>query len=475
MNEPYTLSVIIPVYNEFFTLPEIVRRVDAVDIPKEIIIVDDCSTDGTKNLYAEIESLVSKIIYFEKNKGKGAAIREGLRHATGDYVIIQDADLEYDPEEYHQLMQPLLAGKADVVYGSRFLGGRPHRVLYFWHSVANRFLTLLSNMFTDLTLTDMETCYKMFRTSVVKQVEIEEDRFGFEPEITGKLAHMGARFYEMGISYSGRSYEEGKKIGLKDAFRALWCILKYSRGRHRNIEYETLLRLQSFDRYGDWIFEKIESQLGNRVLEVGSGLGSLSKRLTNKPLLILSDSNEEYENTLKKRFANRGNVVVLKYDVEGFSPEIADMRPDTILCLNVLEHIQDDTRVLSNFHKMLDIDGRLLLLVPASKFIFSDIDRNIGHFRRYGVQELKAKLVSAGFHVDQMIFFNRVGWLGWFFAGKVFRAKRIWKSHIRVHEWILPICRLIDRLVPASFGLSLIAVARKKGENGMQRNGANLS
>lgn len=228
MSEQWKLSVIIPVYNEVLTLPEIVRAVRSIEMPKEIIIVDDCSTDGTRDLYPQLESQVDKLVLFDKNRGKGAAIREGLRHVTGDYVVIQDADLEYSPEEYPNLLKPLLEDKADVVYGSRFLGGQPHRVLYFWHSVANHYLTLLSNMFTNLNLTDMETCYKMFRTSVIKQIEIKENRFGLEPEITAKLARMRVRFYEVGISYYGRTYEEGKKIGLKDAFRAVWCILKYS-------------------------------------------------------------------------------------------------------------------------------------------------------------------------------------------------------------------------------------------------------
>jgi glycosyltransferase involved in cell wall biosynthesis len=228
MTGQWKLSVIIPVYNEVLTLAEIVRAVRSVDVPKEIIIVDDCSTDGTRDLYPQLEPLMDKVVLFDKNRGKGAAIREGLRHVTGDYVVIQDADLEYSPDEYHNLLKPLLEDKADVVYGSRFLGGQPHRVLYFWHSVANHYLTLLSNMFTNLNLTDMETCYKIFRTSVIKQVELKENRFGIEPEITAKLARMRVRFYEIGISYYGRTYEEGKKIGLKDAFRAVWCILKYS-------------------------------------------------------------------------------------------------------------------------------------------------------------------------------------------------------------------------------------------------------
>ena len=223
-----SLSVVIPVYNEVGTVREAVNRVRAVDIVEEIIIVDDYSTDGTRDLYTEIQPLVKKIILLPENQGKGNAIREGLTHVTGEFVVIQDADLEYNPQEYINLIQPLLDGKADVVYGSRFLSAGPHRVLYYWHSVANYWLTTLSNIFTNINLTDMETCYKMFRTSVIKQIQIEEKRFGLEPEITAKLARLGARFYEIGISYDGRTYEEGKKIGLKDAFRAFWCILKYS-------------------------------------------------------------------------------------------------------------------------------------------------------------------------------------------------------------------------------------------------------
>jgi glycosyltransferase involved in cell wall biosynthesis len=225
------LSVIIPVYNERDTIRDLLQRVAAVPVAKELIIVDDCSNDGTADVLSQLagagEYPNAAFFRHEVNRGKGAAIRTGIAQVRGDMVVIQDADLEYDPDEYPKLIKPILDGRADAVFGSRFVGGEEHRVLYFWHSVGNRFLTLLSNMFTNLNLTDMETCYKVFRTELIKGIALEQDRFGFEPEITAKLARTGCRIYEVGISYSGRTYAEGKKIGWKDGVQAIWCIVKY--------------------------------------------------------------------------------------------------------------------------------------------------------------------------------------------------------------------------------------------------------
>lgn len=227
------LSVIVPCYNEERTISTLVDLVLQSPVVAEVVVVDDGSSDGSQVALAAITDPRVKVIVHERNYGKGAALRTGFAHATAEYVIVQDADLEYDPAEYPLLLEPLLDDRADVVYGSRFLSGRPHRVLYFWHSMGNRFLTLLSNMFTDLNLTDMETCYKCFKREVIQSIDIEENRFGFEPEITAKLARKKLRIFEVGISYSGRTYDEGKKISWKDGIRAVYCIVKYSHlGRH---------------------------------------------------------------------------------------------------------------------------------------------------------------------------------------------------------------------------------------------------
>jgi glycosyltransferase involved in cell wall biosynthesis len=221
---------VIPCYNEIHTLEALIEAVEVSPVrEKEIILVDDASTDGTRELIrTKIESRVARVIYHEKNCGKGAALRTGFAAATGDIVLIQDADLEYDPRDYPKLLAPIVEGRADVVFGSRFSGGESHRVFYFWHSVVNKGLTLLSNMMTDLNLTDMEVCYKVFRRDILQQFTIEEDRFGFEPEVTAKVARLKCRIYEVGISYAGRTYADGKKIGFRDGLWAIWCIIKYN-------------------------------------------------------------------------------------------------------------------------------------------------------------------------------------------------------------------------------------------------------
>jgi glycosyltransferase involved in cell wall biosynthesis len=457
------LSVVIPVYNEVHTLREIINRVRAVDIPKEIIVVDDFSTDGTREIYPQLTPLVDQIVLHEVNKGKGAAIRTGIQHVTGDVVVIQDADLEYDPEEYHLLLKPILDNKADAVYGSRFLGGHAHRVLYFWHMIGNKFLTLLSNMFTNLNLTDMETCYKMVRAGILKQIPIEQDRFGFEPEITAKLARMNIRIYEVGISYDGRSYAEGKKIGWRDGLKAIWCIVKYSRGRYRDVGKETLKHLESFDAYAEWIYAKIQPYLGRRVMEAGSGVGNNVRHLSSNPHteLILTDYREDYVKMLREQYGTRANISVVRYDAtQPPTPELKESPPDTIVCLNVLEHIQEDKLALSNFFDLLPLGGNVVILVPAFQALFCGIDEDLEHCRRYTTEELRQKLAGAGFKVIESFYFNPVGGVGWFVAGKILRARRINPAHVAIHKLLMPVTFVLDKLhIP--FGLSAVCVGHK--------------
>ena len=473
-NAASLLSVVVPVYNEAHTIREILGRVARVPIPKAVIVVDDGSTDGTTQILRDLEASPQvltresgaipfgfEVVVHEKNRGKGAAIRTGLARVTGDMVIIQDADLEYDPSEYPKLIQPILDGKADVVYGSRFLG-YPRRVLFFWHTVGNNFLTLVSNMFSNLNLTDMESGYKVFRTEVVKSIRLRCDRFGFEPEITAKIARGGWRIYEVPISYAGRTYAEGKKINWKDGVGALWTIIRFNLlTEGADHAATTLQRVSQLSRYNAWLYEQISPFVGRRILEVGAGLGTMTRYLLDREQVVASDINPRYLDALRATLGSRHNVVVQQLDLNAPVPEwVAKCCLDTIMCLNVLEHIEDDEAVLRRLHDALSPHGRVLLIVPAMRMLYGTIDETIGHFRRYERDELSAKLRRAGFLVEEARYINLIGVPGWFLNGRLLRRKSVPGLQARLNDLLVPVLRL-ERHFRPSFGMSLLAVGRK--------------
>src|SRR5947207_6442365 len=389
------LSVIIPCYNERATVAELLRRVRAVAIDKEIIVIDDRSTDGSRDVVAALAQQWPEIrhILQPENQGKGAAIRRGIAEARGDIVLIQDADLEYDPDEYPKLIQPIVDGHADVVFGSRF-EGYPRRVMLYWHRLGNTFLTFLSNCTTNLDLTDMETCYKVFRREVIQSIKLRSNRFGIEPEITAKVAKRGYRIFEVPISYYGRDYWEGKKINWKDGFSALWTILKYGLLDDTASEpptYKTLRRLDSLNRYNRWIWDRVKPFVGQRVLEVGAGSGTMTRFLYCRELIVATDKETPYIDRLRNAFRRRPGMIEERLDLDRDDDlGLASHEFDTILCINVLEHTADDAAALRRAHQLLMPGGRIIIFVPAGKDLFGTLDRGLGHQRRYEKNELTA-------------------------------------------------------------------------------------
>jgi glycosyltransferase involved in cell wall biosynthesis len=471
---PFTLSVIVPVYNEAATINEVLRRVAAVPIPKEIIVVDDHSLDGTADIlrnHGVPSGLLSemslpapctlRVFFHDRNQGKGAAIRTGLAASSGDAVIIQDADLEYNPAEYPKLLEPLLNGEADVVYGSRFLG-YPRRVLFFWHTVGNHLLTLLSNMLTNLNLTDMETGYKLFRADILKSIPLRSDRFGFEPEVTAKVARLGLRIYEVPISYAGRTYAEGKKINWKDGISALWTIFRYNLvddiGSAGN---KTLARVARLSGYNAWLWEQVAPYIGKRVLEVGSGMGTMTRYFLGREFVLATEIDQQYLQRLQRTFASRPNVTVRSLDLNNpFPTWVPESRLDTVLCCNVLEHIEEDEAVLSRFAQSLPSGGRVVLILPALQSLYGEIDKAIHHYRRYERDEIVTKLERAGFTVETTKFFNLAGVPGWYLNSRILKRRSVPGMQARLNSLLVPLLRL-EKNFTLPWGMSLLAVGQK--------------
>jgi len=452
------LSVLVPLYNEEEFVVALLERVLAAPLPdgidREIIVVDDGSSDGSAEA---VEALAAghpciRLVRHSRNQGKGAAIRTAIDYARGDIAIIQDADLEYDPREYTHLIQPILDDKADVVFGSRFMvtGGR--RVLYYWHSVANHLLTTLCNIVSDLNLTDIETGYKVFRTSLLKTIPIRSDRFGIEPELTIKAARRQVRIYEIPISYNGRTYEEGKKIGFKDALQAVWVILRYSftRDIYKDSGPETLHALSGAPRFNRWMADAISPYVGRRVLEIGAGIGNLTRVLApRRACYFATDIDPEHLARLKSRFQHRPNLRVTHCDVANPADFLnLSGQVDTVVCLNVVEHIEDDRSALRNIHGALVAGGRAIILVPHDQRIFGTLDTALGHYRRYASEELRARMEEAGFRVERILAFNRISRPAWQISGRLLKRDALGYWQLRVFDRLVWVWRRIDHHLP---------------------------
>jgi mannose-1-phosphate guanylyltransferase/glycosyltransferase involved in cell wall biosynthesis len=460
------LSVIVPCYNERATVAELLRRVKDVPIEKEIIVVDDKSTDGSKDVVAALAQQWPEIrhIFQEVNQGKGAAIRRGIGEARGEIVIIQDADLEYDPEEYPKIIQPIVDGHADVVFGSRF-EGYPRRVMLYWHRLGNTFLTFLSNMTTNLDLTDMETCYKAFRREVIQSIKLNSNRFGIEPEITAKVAKRGYRIFEVPISYYGRDYWEGKKINWKDGFSAIWTILRYGLFNDDSSEprtYTTLRRRSRLKRYNRWIWDRMKPFVGQRVLEVGAGSGSMTRFLYGRELIVATDKETPYIDRLKNAFRRRPGIIVEHCDLDSDqSLDLSRYSFDTVTAINVLEHAADDEAALRRAHDLLVPGGRIIIYVPADKALYGSLDQGIGHLRRYDRNEIADKLQRAGFEVEHVSYQNRFARLAWRLNVALGR-RALPSGQSRLFDYLVPFFRTFEGENPSK-GLSLVAVGRKGG------------
>lgn len=468
------VSILVPAYNERAYLRRCVEQILKAPLEqnmrKEIIIVDDGSNDGTQDLVRELEKQYPDTIsafFQDKNQGKGAAIRRAISEMTGNYAIFQDADLEYDPSEYHILLKPILDGRADVVYGSRFVTKSMRRVFNYHHALGNKFLTHLSNVTTGLDLTDMETCYKAFRGDILKTIPIRSNRFGIEPEITAKIAKRDCLVYEVPISYFGRSYIEGKKIGWKDGVAAIYYILKFcliDDCYNERYGHAILHSLSSARRLNNWMVKTIQAFLGARILEVGSGIGSISRLLPHGERLTLSDLDPLYLRMLRQAFRNYREVDVVKLDLTedgDFNKDHLKAQYDTIVCLNVLEHIEDDIAALRRMSTLLSAGGRVIVLVPQYDWLMCNLDREAGHYRRYTKKRLASSFQEAGISIERIIDFNFWGLIGWSISARLLGRTKFGRIQLKVFDLLVPFMKQLEKICRLP-GLSIIAIGRKE-------------
>ena len=466
------LSVVMPVYNERYLVAESVRRVLAVrddTISRlDLVIVDDGSTDGTLDILRRLATEHADritLIELPRNAGKGAAVATGVARATGAVTVIHDADLEYNPADLPRLMVPFIREEADAVFGSRFLAADYRRVLYFRHSLGNRLLTFLSNLVTDLNLTDMETCYKAVRTELLRSIPLRSRDFRIEVELTIKLAKRGARLFEVPISYAGRTYLEGKKIDWRDGLKALgamahWWLVD---DLYRSDEYgsDILVSMAEVPRFNRWMSDVVRPFVGSRVLEVGAGLGNLSRLLLPRDRYTVSDIHPHYLHYLTQFADGKPYLDVRRIDLgreEDFAPVAGQY--DTVVCLNVLEHIADEASAIRNIRSALEPGGRAIILVPQNPRLLGTLDAVLGHERRYTRTTLPRAVESAGLRMVALLDFNRVTTPMWWLNGRVLRRRHFGRVQLKAVNLLTWLFRLLEYVLPWH-GVSLVAVAER--------------
>jgi len=476
-----SLTVLVPVYNERYLVADSLARLRLLeDSPLltsvQVVVVDDGSNDGTRESLRRFEreeqargsrKLRWEFHAHDHNRGKGAAIQTALERAEGEVSVIHDADLEYHPRDLLRLVEVFTKEAADAVFGSRFAGGEVRRALLFRHQIGNKLLTLASNLLSDVNLTDMETGYKAIRTDLLKSIPLVSNDFRLEPEITLKLAKRGARIFEVPISYAGRTYQEGKKIGWRDGFKAFAALARFtlSDNIYREDEYgsQILGRLSRAPRYNAWMADVVREHCGERVLEIGSGVGNLTRYLVPRTVYTVSDINPSYLSSLERLREDRPYLSVAFCDVTKAStfPKITQGY-DTVICLNVIEHVEDDRGALSNIRDALAPGGRAVILVPQGPGNFGTLDKVLGHVRRYTEESLTALAKDCGLEVEELIGFNRSGSPAWFLNGKILKRETFGLMQIWALNALTPVFRALDDKLPLP-PLSLIAILRKPG------------
>jgi glycosyltransferase involved in cell wall biosynthesis len=468
--QAFRLSVLVPVYNERHVVAASLRRLLQLDHlligALEVVVVDDRSTDGTWEVLGQVAAEDHRVVLLrhDTNQGKGAAIRTAVARATGDISIVHDADLEYDPEDIPALLLPFAREGADSVFGSRYLSAPYRRALMHRHTLINKALTALSNWFTDLHLTDVETCYKAVTTTLLQSIPLRSDDFRFEVELVAKLAKRRARVFEAPIRYVPRTHAEGKKIKARDGLLALMAMLRFwlVDDLYKEDEYGShiLVELERATRFNLWLGRVLRPFVGDRVLEVGAGIGTLTNQFIPRELYVASDINPHYLRYLKAYAVGKPYLRVVKVDAAE-PDDFRDMQGefDTALIVNVLEHVAEEA-ALRNLHAALRPGGRVVVLVPQHPRLMGTLDEALGHRRRYRPDSLKAALSAAGFEVERVFDFNRVSVPGWWLNGRVLRRKTFSRVQLKLLDTAMPLLRRVDRLWPWS-GLSLIAIGVK--------------